>query len=155
MNRNFSTEILSSQKITESRLYFFFSIVFLAYFLEYAIVRTLSVRPCVRESVDATTFHGVDRLRRFMARSIAYGPRTQTTEGIFFGPVLDPMGGVWSPNSVYFHINIVFYWYLRRVISLMWTGRVGDKSGRSQKVPPWYPLIDLYPVIGENTLLWK
>jgi hypothetical protein len=38
------------------------------------------------------------------------------------------MGGVWSPNSVYFHINIVFDWYLRRVISLML-----DREGRGQK----------------------
>jgi hypothetical protein len=51
-----------------------------ASFLEHAIVRTSSVCP----SVDATTFHGVSRLGRFMARSIAYDPRTRTTEGIFF-----------------------------------------------------------------------
>ncbi len=104
------------------------NIIFLAYFLEYAIVRTSSVCLFVCRT---TTFHGVDRLGRFMARSIAYGPRTQTTEGFFFGPVLDPMGGVWSPNSVYFHINIVFDWYLRRVISLML-----DREGRRSKVPP-------------------
>ncbi len=49
---------------------------------------------------------------------IAYDPRTQMTEG-FFWPVLDPVGGVWSPNSVYFHINTVFFWYLRMAICKM------------------------------------
>jgi hypothetical protein len=34
-----------------------------------------------------TTFHGVDRLGRFMVRSIAYDPRTRTMEGFFWtGP---------------------------------------------------------------------
>ncbi len=59
----------------------FFLFYFLVYFLEYAIVRTLSVRLPV---CNVTTFHGVNRLRRFMVRSIAYGPRTRTKEGIFF-----------------------------------------------------------------------
>ncbi len=57
--------------------------LFVAYFLEYAIVRTSSVRPSVCLSVDASTLHRVDRLGRFMARSIAYGPRTLTKEGFF------------------------------------------------------------------------
>jgi hypothetical protein len=41
----------------------------------------------------ATTFQGVDRSCSFMARSIAYDPRTLTTEEIFLGPVLAPRGG--------------------------------------------------------------
>jgi hypothetical protein len=43
--------------------------------------------------VDAITSHGVGRSRSFVARSIAYDPRTLTTEGIFLGPVLAPSGG--------------------------------------------------------------
>jgi hypothetical protein len=55
-------------------------------------------------------------------------PKDPNDRRNFFGPVLDPVGGVWSPNSIYFHINIVFYWYIRRVISLML-----DREGRGQK----------------------
>ncbi len=99
--------------------------LFLAYFLEYAIVRTSSVRPSV--------------YRRFYSPQgcpigAIYGsidslwPKNPNDGRNFFGPFLDPMGGVWSPNSVYFYINIVFYWYLRRVISLML-----DREGKGQK----------------------
>ncbi len=110
--------------------------IFLAYFQilkKYAIVRTLSVCP----SVDATTFHGVDRLGRFMVRSITYDPRIRMTKGFFFWPVLGLVGGVWSPIPFVFHIEIGFYWYLRRAMSpmLIWMGRRskvgGDESGWS------------------------
>jgi hypothetical protein len=60
-------------------------------------VRLLSVR-------NATTFH--DRLGPFMVRSIAYDPRIRMTKGIFFGPVLGLVGGVWSPIPFVFHIEI-------------------------------------------------
>ncbi len=45
---------------------------------------------CPMSGVDAITFHGVGRSCSFMARSIAYDPRTPTTEGIFLGPVFAP-----------------------------------------------------------------
>jgi hypothetical protein len=86
-----------------------------------------SVRPSVR---TATTFQGVDRSCLFMAQSINYDPRAWTKEGIFFRPILAPTGGVRSPNSIHFHIKIRFYWYLRRVMSLML-----DRVGRGSKVP--------------------
>ncbi len=85
------------------------------------------VCPSVRR---ATTFYGVDWLGSFMARSIAYDPRAWTKEGIFFGPILAPVGGVWSPNSIHYHIKIRFYWYLRRVMS-----RMLDRVRRVAKVP--------------------
>ncbi len=44
---------------------------------------------------------------------------------------LQVSGGVRSPNSIHFHIKIRFYWYLRRVMSLMW-----DRVGMGSKVPP-------------------
>ncbi len=97
---------------------------------KYAIVRTLSVRA-------ATTFQGVDLSCSFIAQSIAYGPRAWTKGGIFFGPTVAPTGGVRSPNSIHFHIKIRFYWYLRRVMSLIldWVGR-GSKCPPTQRVPP-------------------
>jgi hypothetical protein len=38
-------------------------------------------------------------------QSIAYDPRTWTTKGIFYGPVLGPLGGVRSPKSIVFHMS--------------------------------------------------
>jgi hypothetical protein len=49
-----------------------------------------------------------------MVQKIAYDPRARIKDGIFFGPVLDPVGGVRSSNSILFHIKIGIYWYLRR-----------------------------------------
>jgi hypothetical protein len=43
--------------------------------------------------VEVITFDGVGRLGSFMARSIAYDPRTLIPKGFFFGPVLAPRGG--------------------------------------------------------------
>ncbi len=79
----------------------------------------------------ATTFQGVDRSCSFMAQSIAYDPRAWTKEGFFFKPILAPTGGVRSPNSIHFHIKIRFYWYLRRIMSLML-----DRVGSGSNVPP-------------------
>jgi hypothetical protein len=50
--------------------------VILAYFLEYAIVRTLSVR-------EPFYSPWVDRLGRFMGQLITYGVWTLAKEGIF------------------------------------------------------------------------
>ncbi len=47
----------------------------------------------------------------------------------FFKPILAPMGRVRSLNSIHFHMKIRFYWYLRRVMSLML-----DRVGRGSKV---------------------
>jgi hypothetical protein len=105
-------------------------LTFLGYFQilkKYAIVRTLSVRLSV---CRATTFQGVDRSCSFMAQSIAYDPRAWTKEGNFFRPILAPTGGVRSLSSIHFHMKIRFYWYLRRVMSLML-----DLVGRGSKVP--------------------
>ncbi len=66
---------------------------FLACF-QYAYVRALS-GVCL--SFLATTSHGVGRSCSFMARSIAYDPKTSVTEGFFFG---DPRGRAWSPFSL-------------------------------------------------------
>jgi hypothetical protein len=79
----FTTQFNSDNKKIFRKIF-----TFLAYFLEYAIVRTSSVCLSVCLYVGrATTFHGVARLGRFMARSIAYDPRAQKTEGIFWtGP---------------------------------------------------------------------
>jgi hypothetical protein len=84
------------------------------------IVRAFSVCPSVWA---ATTFQGVGRSCLFVAPSITYDPRTRTTEVIFFGPVLDPMGGVQSQNFIFFHIKM-------GLMSLMmiWIGR-GIGSG--------------------------
>ncbi len=89
---------------------------FLAYF-QYAYVRALSG---VRLSVLATTFHGVGRSCSFMARSIAYDPRTSVTEGFFLGPVLAPRGRAWSPFSLVFHTFSVAY---------------REKGGKNRKKP--------------------
>ncbi len=59
------------------------------------IFSVFSIRLCprfIRPSVIAITFDGVGRLGSFMARSIAYDPRTSVTEGFFLGPVLAPRG---------------------------------------------------------------
>jgi hypothetical protein len=59
-----------------------------------------------RPSVTASSLRGIDRSCPFMAQSIAYDPRTWTKEGIFFGPVLGPVGGVRSSNPfVFSYIN--------------------------------------------------
>ncbi len=94
-------------------------------------------------SVLATTFHGVDRLGRFMGRSIAYGLRTLTKEGIFFRPVLDLMGGVWSPISFVFRMKIGFWWYLRRTMSLLLDRKRRGSPGGSlipsdRLTPQWW-----------------
>jgi hypothetical protein len=91
----------------------------------------------VRLSVRAaTTFQWVDRSFPFMAQSIAYDPTAWTKEGIFVGPTVAPTGGVRSPISIHFHIKIRFYWYLRRVMSLMLDRvRRGSKCPPTQKVP--------------------
>ncbi len=73
-------------------------LTFLAYF-QYAYVRALSDVWCI-----ATTSHGVGRYRSFVAHSIAYDPRTLTTEEIFLGPVLAPRGG---PEILF---SLVFFW---------------------------------------------
>ncbi len=55
--------------------------------LIFPIFSVFSIRLCprfVRPSVIANTFRVVDRLRWFMAQSIAYDPRTWTTKGIFW-----------------------------------------------------------------------
>ncbi len=91
----------------------------------------LSVRPCLYY------FSGVGRSYPFMAQSKAYDPRAWTKEGIFFGPTVTPTGGVRSPISIHFHIKIRFYWYLRRVMSLMLDRvRSGSKVPPTQKLPP-------------------
>ncbi len=69
--------------------------------------------PCVRPSVNATTFHGVAQLVRFITQSIAYDPRTLTKEGIFL-----------------VHMKIRFNWYLRRAMS-----RMLDQKERGSFVP--------------------
>jgi hypothetical protein len=92
----------------------------------------------VRLSVRLSVCLSVRRSRYYFSRGCPiraiYGsidslwPKDPNDGRNYFGPVLDPVGGVWSPNSVYFHIKIGFYWYLRRVISLML-----DREGRGQK----------------------
>jgi hypothetical protein len=66
-----------------------------------AIVRALF-------DVCAATTRGVGRLILFKGQSIAYDPRIRNTEGIFFGLVLDPVGGVRRPTPLYFHISQFF-----------------------------------------------
>jgi hypothetical protein len=68
---------------------------------------------CPVSGVDAITSHGVGRSRSFVARSIAYDPRTLTTEGIFLGSVLAPRGRAWSPFSLVFHTFSVAYFLSR------------------------------------------
>ncbi len=79
-----------------------------------------------------------------MVRSIAYDPRIRTTKGIFFGPVLGLVGGVWSPISFVFHIEnkilLVFKKGNESDVDLDWEGvkseelKVGGaKSGRGKK----------------------
>ncbi len=74
----------------------------------YAIVRTFpSVRPSVRPSVTATSLQGIDQFCSFMAQSIAYESGTCFKEGIFFGSVLELVGGVRSSNLfVFLEINV-------------------------------------------------
>jgi hypothetical protein len=69
---------------------FFLLIFFFLIFYELFIFSVFSIRLCPRfvrclSVWGAITSHGVGRSRSFMARSIAYDPRTLTTEGIFFG----------------------------------------------------------------------
>jgi hypothetical protein len=73
LNKFFTTE---QRKLKD---YLLITKYFLAYFLEYYYPHF------IRPSVIATTFHGVDRLGRFMGQSIAYGLRTLTKEGFFLG----------------------------------------------------------------------
>jgi hypothetical protein len=97
---------------------FKFNSDFLAYFQilkKYAIVRTLSVRPSVRPSVDDSTPQGIDRYRSFSAQSIAYGPRTCTKKGIFCRTRPGPRGDILVKISLYFHVckNWISYYYSR------------------------------------------
>jgi hypothetical protein len=81
---------------------------FLAYFQilkKYAIVRTKSVRPSVR---NATTLQGIDGSRSFMGQSIAYGPKACTKEGIFCRTSPGPRRGFLVQISLYFHVKIIF-----------------------------------------------
>jgi hypothetical protein len=48
---------------------------------------------------------------------------------IFFRPILAPTKGNMSEKTVHFHMKIRFYWYLRRVMSLM-SDRVGRVVNR-------------------------
>ncbi len=104
---------------------FFFQ--FLAYFQilnKYAIVRALSVRP----SVPLLLFRGLIDLARLWRNRKLMTPGHETRKEFFFGPTVAPTGGVQSPISIHFHIKIRFYWYLRRVMSL-----ILDRVRRSQK----------------------
>ncbi len=89
-----------------------------------SIFSVFSIRLCVRfvrclvSDVEAITFHGVGRSCSFMARSIAYDPRTSVAEVFFLGPVLAPRGRAWSPFSLYFIPS---------------QSRTGKKAGKTQK----------------------
>ncbi len=76
-------------------------ITFLAYFqiLKNTLLSALCPSVCL-SVCNATTFHGVDRLGRFMVRSIAYDPRIRTTKGIFFWTGPGPNGRGLKSNSL-------------------------------------------------------
>ncbi len=88
--------------------------IFLAYFHTLISALCLSVA-----SVIATTSHGVGRSRSFVARSIAYDPRTLTTKDffIFFGPVLAPRGGPEILFLLYFFGGQKWAWPKRSVVN--------------------------------------
>jgi hypothetical protein len=84
------------------------SFSFLAYFhtLLSALFRP-SVRLSVRPSVTATSLQGIDQFCSFMAQSIAYESGTCLKEGIFFGSVLELVGGVRSSILVFVFLECV------------------------------------------------
>jgi hypothetical protein len=101
---------------------------FLAYF-QYAYVRALSDVWCI-----ATTSYGIGQSCSFMARSIAYDPRTWTKKGNFLGPVLAPRGRAWSPFSLVFHTFSVTY-ILNRVPGKKRENRKNRKNWKKPEKP--------------------
>jgi hypothetical protein len=71
-------------------------------FLLFSVFSILEKRKC-RSVCLATTFPGVERSCSFIAQLIAYDPMACTKGGDFFGPVLDLMVDIQSPNSTHFH----------------------------------------------------
>jgi hypothetical protein len=69
-----------------------------------------------------------------MARSIAYDPKTPTTEGFFFfGTGPSPRGRARSPFSLVFHMEINFIAIYGGFRDRCWIERGGGRKGRGQK----------------------
>ncbi len=71
----------------------------------------------------------------FVARLIAYDPRTLTTEGIFLGPVLAPRGGPKILFPLYFIRKLILLLFMEGYETDVGLREEGSKGGGVSRVP--------------------
>ncbi len=105
--------------------------------------------PSVCMSVcNATIFHRVDRLGRFIAQSIAYDPRTWTKEGNFS----DRSWTRWEGFEAQIPLYFIYRAFWVAFFGSYFFKNVTQSVSISLEKPEKYHEKALFPVIGENTL---